>query len=236
MTQRETMKRLAAQEAAEWNEEEEQTSLESQPDSWEQLAKIGRRMEELNARQARIENHLIKIIPSARKVEEQFGTIVLAGKELREEMEQQKKGLATDLSKFNAQVTGAVDKIKEEFRYQRDILQIFFDKALEISDKNEKMVTQCQEMVAMSSAIYNKGSAGVQEVSEKTRAHLKATADIHRKEIEAQAQHFKVMYRKLTKLIVIGTIVILFSALMMGTMAGATWLQMQGQEKEESHR
>lgn len=234
MSQRETMKHLAAQEAAQWDEEEEQTSPESQTDSWEQLAEIGQRMEELNARQARIENHLIKIIPSARKSEEQFGMIVLAGKELREEMEQQKKGLATDLNKFNAQVKEMAGKVKEEFQYQREILQIFFDKALEISEKNEKMVTQCQEMVATSSAIYNKGSAGVQEVSEKTQAHLKAAADMHRKEIEAQAQHFKTVYRRLTKLVVIGTIVIFICALMMGTMAVATWLQMNQQQKESS--
>ena len=236
MSQRETMRHLAAQEAAQWDEQEEQTSPESQTDSWEQLAEIGKRMEELNARQARIENHVIKIIPSARKAEEQFGTIVLAGKELREEMQQQKKGLAADLNKFNAQVKETAGKVKEEFQYQREILQIFFDKAVEISEKNEKMVTQCQEMVAMSSAIYNKGSAGVQEVSEKTQVHLKAATDAHRKEIDAQAQHFKTVYRKLTKLVVIGTIVIFICALMMGTMAGATWLQMQWQEKKESSR
>jgi hypothetical protein len=230
------MKHLAAQEAAQWDKEEEQTSPESMMDSREQLAEIGQRMEELNARQARIENHLVKTIPSARKAEEQFGMIVLAGKELREEMEQQKKGLAADLNNFNAQVKVAVSNVKEEFQYQREILQIFFDKAMEINDKNEKMVTQCQEMVATSSAIYNKGSAGVQEVSVKTQAHLKSAADAHRKEIEAQAQHFQTVYRKLTKLVAIGTIVILVSAFMMGMMVGLTWLQMKQQQKEESSR
>jgi hypothetical protein len=236
MSQREIMKHLATQEAAQWDEEEEQANHESKMDSREQLAEIGQRMEELNARQARIENHLVKMIPSARKAEEQFGMIVLAGKELHEGMEQQKKGITTIFSQYSAQVKETAGKVKEEFQYQREILQIFFDKTMEISDRNEQIVGQCQEMVAMSSAIYNKGSAGVQETSEKTQAHLKSAADAHRKEIEAQAQHFKTVYKRLTKLVIIGTIVIFICALMMGTMAGLTWLQMKQQQKEESSR
>jgi hypothetical protein len=88
-------------------------------------------------------------------------------------------------------------------------------------------------MVAMSSAVYHRGSAGVMEISEKTQAHLKAAAEAHRKEIEAQVQHFKTIYKRLSKWVVIGTSVILLSALIAGTMAGLmTARYRQLQEKE----
>ncbi len=235
MSQRETMRHFAAQEAAQW-EEETQTNPESQSDSWEQLAEVEKQLKELNARQARIENQLIKLLPSVRTAEEQFATIVLAGKELREEIEQHKKNIATNLSQYGTQVTATAGQIKEEFQHQLKILQVFFDETMKISDKNEKMVGGCQEMVATSSAIYNKGSAGVQEVSEKTQEHLKVAADVHRKGIEAQAQHFQAIYNRLSKLIIIGTIVILLCAFAAGTMAGAMWIQMKQHQTEETRR
>jgi uncharacterized membrane protein len=107
---------------------------------------------------------------------------------------------------------------------------------MKISDKNEEMVGRCQKMVETSGGVYQKGSAGVLEVSEKTQAHLKAAADIHRKEIEAQAQHFKVIYRRLSRLIIIGTIVILMSALATGTMAGAMWSYIKDHEAQATRR
>ncbi len=235
MSQREIMRHFAAQEAAQW-EEQTQTNPESQSDSWEQLAEVEKQLKELNARQARIESQLIKLLPSAREAEEQFATIVLAGKELREEIEQHKKNIATNISQYSAQVTATAGQVKEEFQHQLNILQVFFDETLKISNKNEQMVGRCQEMVATSSAIYNKGSAGVQEVSEKTQAHLKAAAEAHCKEIETQAQHFKVIYKRLSKLIVIGTIVILLCAFAAGTMAGAMWIQMRRHQAEETRR
>jgi len=193
-------------------------------------------LKELSARQSRIETHLIKLIPSARKAEEQFATIVLAGKELREEMEEHKKGITTNLIGYTAQVTTTAGQIKEEFQHQLGILQEFFDATLKISDKNEQMVGQCQDMVATSSAIYHKGSAGVQELSKKTQAHLKAAAEAHCKEIEAQAQRFGTIYRRLSKLIIIRTIVILLSAFATGTMAGAMWFYMKQHQVEEMRR
>lgn len=232
MTQRETMKLLAAQEAAQW-EEEEQASLES--DLSDQLSEMSRQMKELDARQARIENHLVKLLPSPKKAEEQFATIVLAGKELREEIAEHRKNIATNLTQYREQVTVTAGEIRGEFQHQFQILQVFFDKTLEISDKNEQMVGRCQDMVATSSGVYQKGSAGVLEVSEKTQAHLKAAADVHRKEIEAQAQDFKTIYRRLSKLIVIGTIVILLSTFIAGTMAGLMTIRYrQLQEKEDT--
>jgi hypothetical protein len=87
-------------------------------------------------------------------------------------------------------------------------------------------------MVATSSGIYQKGSAGVLEVSEKTQAHLKVAAEIHRKEIEAQAQDFQAIYKRLSKLMVIGTIVILLCAFAMGSVAGALWAMMKPQAEE----
>ncbi len=78
---------------------------------------------------------------------------------------------------------------------------------------------------------------GVQEISEKTQAHLKTAAEVHRKEIEAQAQRFGTIYRRLSKLIVIGTIVILLSAFVAGAMAGArTWSYLKQQQAEEMQR
>src|SRR2546423_13976404 len=113
MTQRETMRLLAAQEAAQWAEEE-QTSLKSPSDPLEQLAEMSQQMKELDARQARIENHLIKLLPSAKKAEEQFATIVLAGKELREEMEEHRQAIATSLSQDREQVTTTAAQNKGE--------------------------------------------------------------------------------------------------------------------------
>ena len=63
MSQRETMKLLAAQEAAQWAEEG-QASPESRSGPLEQLAEMSQQMKELDARQARIENHLIKLAES----------------------------------------------------------------------------------------------------------------------------------------------------------------------------
>jgi hypothetical protein len=230
------MKLSAAQEAAQWEEEEQATPEGTSDSSWGQWAEMEKYLKELNARQSRIENHLIKLIPSARKAEEQFATIVLAGKELREEMEEHKKGITISLSGYTTQVTTTAGQIKGEFQHQLRILQEFFDATLKISDKNEQMVGQCQDMVATSSAIYHKGSAGVQEVSEKTQVHLKAVAEAHCKEIEGEAQNFQMIYRRLSKLIFIGTIAILLSAFAAGTMAGAMWSYMKQHQVEEMRR
>src|SRR5205085_846502 len=235
MSQRETMRLLAAQEAAQWAEEE-QTSPESQRDPLEHLAEMSQQMKELDARQARIENHLVKLLPSAKKAEEQFATIVLAGKELREEMEEHRKAVATSLSQYRDQVTTTAGQIKSEFQHQLKILEQFFDETLKISDKNEQMVERCQEMVATSSAVYHKGSAGVLAVSEKTQAHLKAAAETHRKEIEAQAQHFRTIYKRLSKLIIIGTIMILLCAFAAGTVASALWTQLRLEQATKTRR
>ena len=229
------MRLLAAQEAAQWAEEE-QTNPESQSDPLEHLAELGQQMKELDARQARIENHLVKLLPSAKKAEEQFATIVLAGKELREEMEEHRKAVATDLSQYREQVTTTAGQIKGEFQHQLKILEQFFDETLKISDKNEQMVERCQEMVATSSAVYHKGSAGVLAVSEKTQAHLKAAAETHRKEIEAQAQHFRTIYKRLSKLIIIGTIMILLCAFAAGTVASALWTQLRLEQATKTRR
>ena len=236
MTQRETMRLLAAQEAAQWEEEEEQMSPECQSDLLGQLGEMSQQMKELDARQARIENQIIKLMPSAKKAEEQFATIVLAGKELREEMAEHRKNIGTTLTQYREQVTTTAGEIKGEFQHQLQILQVFFDKTLEISDKNEQMVGQCQDMVATSSGVYQKGSAGVLEVSKKTQEHLKVAAEIHRKEIEAQAQNFQAIYKRLSKLIVIGTIVILLCAFAIGSVAGAMWTIMKQNQAEETRR
>lgn len=232
MSQREIMKHSAAQEAARWEEEEEQVSLESESDLSDQLMGMNQQMKELDARQSRIENHLIKLLPSAKKAEEQFATIVFAGKELREEMEEYRKSMEASLTQYSEQVTTTAGEIKGEFQYQFQTLKDFFDAMLKISDKNEQMVKQCQDMVATSSGVYQKGSAGVLEVSEKTQAHLKVAAEIHRKEIEAQAQDFQAIYKRLSKLMVIGTIVILLSSFAIGSVAGALWTMMKPQAEE----
>jgi hypothetical protein len=235
MSQREIMRLSAAQEAAQWEEEEEQASLESESDLLDQLTEIGQQMKELDARQARIETHLIKLLPSAKKAEEQFATIVLAGKELREEMAEYRKNISAGLTQYREQITMTAGEIKGEFQHQLQILQVFFDETLKMSDKNEQMVGQCQDMVATISAVYHKGSAGVLEISEKTQAHIKSTAEAHRKEIEAQAQHFKTTSKRLGKWVVIGTVVILLSALIAGTMAGLMTVRYsQLQEKEDT--
>jgi hypothetical protein len=235
MSQREIIKQSAAQEAAQWDEEEEQQSLESLNVLSDQLSEMNQQMKELDARQARIENHLIKFLPSAKKAEQQFATIVLAGKELREEMAEHHKNIATTLTQYRKQVTITAGEIKDEFQHQLQILQVFFDETLKISEKNEQMVGQCQDMVATSSAVYHKGSAGVLEISEKTQAHLKSAAEAHRKEIEAQAQHFKATSKQLGKWVIIGTVVILLSALIAGTMAGLMIVRYrQLQEKEDT--
>jgi flagellar basal body-associated protein FliL len=228
------MKQSAAQEAAQWDEEEEQASLESGLSG--QLTEMNQQMKELDARQARIENQLIKLLPSAKKAEEQFATIVLAGKELREEMAVHRKSMGASLTQYSEQVTTTAGEIKGEFQYQFQTLKDFFDAMLKISDKNEQMVKQCQDMVATSSGVYQKGSAGVLEVSRKTQEHLKATAETHRKEIEAQAQDFQAIYKRLSKLIVIGTIVILLSAFALGSVAGALWTIMNQHQAEETGR
>ncbi len=75
MSRREIMKQSAAQEAAQW-EGEEQMSQERQSDLSEQVAEMRQRMKELDARQARIETHLVKLMPSAKSAEAQFATIV----------------------------------------------------------------------------------------------------------------------------------------------------------------
>jgi uncharacterized membrane protein len=235
MNQRETMKLLAAQEAAQWDEEE-QPGLESQSVLSDQLSEMYQQMMELDARQARIENHLIKLLPSAKKAEEQFATIVLAGKELREEMAEHRKNIAASLTQYREQVTTTAGEIKGEFQHQFQILKEFFDETMKISDRNERMVKQCQDMVATSSGIYQKGSTGVMEISEKTQAHLKAAAEASRKEMEAQAQHFKTVYRRLSRLIIIGAIVILLSALAAGSMAGAMWSYIKQHQAEETSR
>lgn len=229
MSQRETMRLLAAQEAAQW-EDGEQSEVENLSEPPEQLTELGWQMKELDARQARIETHLIKLMPSAKKAEEQFATIVLAGKELRDEVAEHRNGLATSLAQYTEQVTATVEEIDGEFKQQLQTLQSFFDGVLKLSEKNEQLVGSCQDMVATSSAIYHKGSAGVSEMSEKTQAHLKAAAEAHRKEIEAQAQHFESIYGRLSKLIVIGTVLILLTAFAAGTMTGSMWVAMrQGQ-------
>jgi hypothetical protein len=235
MTQKETMKLLAAQEAARTGEEG-WTNPESPKDLPELLAEMGRQMKELNARQERVETHLVKMIPSAMEAERRFATIVLAGKELRDEVAKYSEGLKTEFGTQSAQVTATAGDIKQEFQYQLKILQSFFDAVMELSEKNEKMVTQCREMVATSSAIYNRGSAGVQEVAEKTKAHLKTSAETHRKEIEAQAQHFKLIYRKLMRLTVAGTIVLLLCAFAAGTAASAMWFVMRQEQTREMRR
>jgi len=229
------MKQSAAQEAAQWDEEEE-PGLESQSVLSDQLSEMNQQMKELDARQSRIENHLIKLLPSAKKAEEQFATIVLAGKELREGMAEHSKNIATSLTQYREQVTTTAGEIKGEFQHQFQILQEFLDATLEISDKNEQMVRQCQDMVATSSGVYQKGSKGVLEVSEKTQAHLKVAAEIHRKEIEVQAQDFQAIYKRLSKVIVIGTIVILLCAFAMGSVAGALWTMMKQHQAEETRR
>ena len=236
MSQREIMKQSAAQEAAQWEEEEDQASLESELGLSGQLAEMNQQMKELDARQARIENQIIKLLPSAKKAEEQFATIVLAGRELREEMAEHHKNIATTLTQYREQVTTTAGEIKGEFQQQLQILQVFFYKTLEISDKNEQMVKRCQDMVATSSGVYQKGSAGVLEVSKKTQEHLKATAEIHRKEIEAQAQNFQAIYKRLSKLVVIGTIVILLRAFAIGSVAGAMWTIVKQYQAEETRR
>src|SRR4051812_24169354 len=98
MSQREIIKQSAAQEAAQWDEEEEQQSLESLNVLSDQLSEMNQQMKELDARQSRIETQLIKLLPSAKKAEEQFATIVLAGKELREEMTGQSKSIGASLT------------------------------------------------------------------------------------------------------------------------------------------
>ncbi len=241
MSQREIMKHSAAHEAAQWVEEE-QTSLESRSDLWEQLTGIENLFKQLNARQARIENQLIHLTPSAKKVEVQFATLVLAGKELCEEMEQKKEDMVINLSQCNAQVTATANQINAEFHHQLKILQEFFDATVHIRDQNANLVAECQQlaarcqqMVATSSGVYHKGSTGVQEISEKTQAHLKAATESHRKEIETQAQYFKLMSKRLGKWIIIGTVIILLSAFVAGAMAGLmTTRYTQLQEKEDS--
>jgi flagellar basal body-associated protein FliL len=229
------MRLSAAQEAAQW-EDGEQMSSEDQSDLSYQSAEMSQQMKELDARQARIENHLIKLLPSAKKSEAQFATIVLAGKELREEMSEHQKSMATTLTQYREHVTTTAGEIKGEFQHQLKILKVFFDETMKMCDKNEQMVERCQKMVETSSGVYQKGSMGVLEVSEKTQAHLKAAADTHRKEIEAQAQHFKMIYKRLSKLIVIGTIGILLCAFVAGTLASAMWSSMGQHQAEETRR
>lgn len=223
MSQRETMRLSAAQEAAQW-EDEEQLELENQGEMPEQLTELGQQMKELDARQARIEIHLIKLMPSAKKAEEQFATIVLAGKELRDEMAEHHRIIGISLAQYQEQVTATAGEIKDEFGQQLQILQSFFDGVVKLSEKNEQMVGRCQDMVATSSAIYNKGSAGISEMSEKTQAHLKAVSEHHRKKIEAQAEHFESVFGRLSKLLAVGTFVLLLIACGAGVLTGAMWV------------
>ncbi|HWS99829.1 MAG TPA: hypothetical protein VN256_06095 [Pyrinomonadaceae bacterium] len=228
------MKQSAVQEAAQW--EEEQLSQDGQGDPLEKLVEMSQQMRELDARQARIENYLINLVPSAKKAETQFATVVLAGKELRDEIEKHRNSLTSSLSGYKEQVAGTAEEIKGEFEHQLGILQLFFDRVLELSEKNERMVERCQDMVAMSSAVYHKGSAGVLEISEKTQAHLKATAEVHRKEMGTQAQDFREVYRRLSRLIVVGTAVILLVAFAAGAAAGALWFVTRQPQTEERRR
>ncbi len=235
MSQRETMRLLAAQEAEQW-EDEGQTNSEHQSDPPDHWTQVGRQLKELDARQARIETHLIKIMPSARKAEEQFATIVLAGKELRDEMAEHRNGVATTIAQYTEQVMTTAGEIKGEFQHQLITLQSFFDEVLRLSEKNEQLVSQCQDMVATSSAIYNKGSAGVSEMSERTQAHLKTTAEAHRKEIEAQAEHFESVFGRLSRLLIAGTFLILVTACVAGAMSGAMWVTMKVNQAVTTHR
>lgn len=236
MTQRETMRHLATQEAAQ-TEYEDQVSSASTSDSRGQLNEIEERMKELNARQSRIETHLVQMIPSGREAEKKFATLVLAGKELSDEVAEYREGLKMEFDGHCSQVTAATDKIGQEFQYQLEMFQAFFDAVKKLTEKNQQMVEQCREMVATSSGIYNKGSAGVQEVSERTQAHLKAATETHCTAIEAQIQHFKAVQERLRQILFIGTVIILLGTFVMGLAGGIMTIRLrQLQAVEENHQ
>jgi hypothetical protein len=223
MSRREIMKHSAAQEANGWEEEDQDVPDGQGETPTDPPAEVSEKLMELDARQARVEAHLVKIMPSAKQAEKKFAEVVLAGKELRDEMAEHREKISASLKEYSAEVTKAGDGIKGEFQYQLQMLKGFLTAAREVADENEKLVERCQKMVETSSGIYNKGSAAVQDVSEKTRAHLKATAEKHGREIEAQAQHFKTIYKRMILLIVVGAVVIFLSALAAGFIASRMW-------------
>ena len=81
----------------------------------------------------------------------------------RDEMAEHRDGVATTFAQYTEQMTATAEEIDGEFKQQLQILQSFFDGVLKLSEKNEQLVGNCQDMVATSSAIYHKGSAGVSD-------------------------------------------------------------------------
>lgn len=222
MNRREIMKRSAAQEATEWEDEEAEDS-ETPVGSPDQLAEMSQKLRELDAVQGRMEARLNKLMPSAKEAEARLANVVLAGKELKDEIAEHRNAIAASLKDYSAAVAKAGKEIEDQFQLQVRVLRKFLELAEEKGNKNETLVARCQDMVTTSGAFYHRGSAAVQEVSKQTQAHLKATAEAHRREIEAQAQHFRRVYKHLIWLIVVGAVTIFLSALAAGAMAARMW-------------
>jgi DNA repair exonuclease SbcCD ATPase subunit len=199
----------------------------------ERLDENSLRLEEASARLAEIERYLAGLRPDAEKFAHEIGPIVLATKNLREEISQHKDEVKRDLQEHLKKMTATLKLIESQIGQHRTNIESDIEQADTVIGASEQMVKQGTSLLQQSMTIYTKSTQSVEDVALKSTKHIEATAQRASRMLDEQSGRLKKdmseleeMYYRMRDWLFAKTLVIGIISAMIGALAGGLMISL----------
>ena len=204
-----------------------QPSPGANSEALELLNRSIKQVDELSARIAEIERHIANQRPDAEKFANEIGPIVLATRNLREEISQHKDEMKRGLESHRKEVAATLKQIVEQVGQHRTNIGNDISQVEAIVGTSYQMVQESQALSQQSMTVYTKATKAIEDVSLKATRHVEKTAQNAGQILDEQTEHLtksvremETMYYRMREWLITKTIVIAMMSALVGALVG----------------
>ena len=191
------------------------------------LNKAITRLEELSARMAEVERHIANQRPDAERFAHEIGPIVLATRNLREEIAQHKDEMKAGLDSHKKEVAATLKQVETQIGQHRKNIEKDIGQLNGAFNVSQQMVQQGAELLQQSMTVYAKSTKVIEDVSLKAAMHVETTAVKARTVIEREGaglktdlQEMRMTFYKIRDWLITKTVAFGLASALFGALAG----------------
>jgi hypothetical protein len=179
---------------------DEGTSAQTSNLSSNEMAEVLTRLDENSARLAEIERQFAVQKPDAERFAQQIGPIVLATKNLREEIEKNRDAMKQELQNHQASVTATLDQISTQIGQHRANIETDVRNMDILAGGSDSILKESKDLLQQSMTVYSRSTQMIEEVSEKASTHITSTAQSNGKTMDEQISRLAQKLRELEEM------------------------------------
>lgn len=191
------------------------------------LNKAVTRLEELSARVAEVERQVAGQRPDAEKFANEIGPIVLATKNLREEISQHKDEMKKGLDAHKKEVAATLKQVEAQIAQHRTNIANDIGQVEALVGESDQMIKEGKSLLQQSMSVYTKSTKVIEDVSLKAAKHVETTArkagdilDEQAAGLRKELKELEEMYYRVREWLITKTLAFGLVSALIGSMAG----------------